>query len=111
MLNKLIFFFFLLTITANVYSNAAPLEFNEINLNALNLKRFLFSQDTEEVEKPELDWNTIKYKTIDINTKEIEMAPKEFYKKVQDCIEKCQKTVNSDLYARDQCIAKTCDIY
>jgi hypothetical protein len=73
-------------------------------------KRFLFGSD-EVVEKPELDWDTIQSVTVNVNVKEIEMIPKDFYKKVEECIEKCMKSINSDRSARDQCVAKTCDIY
>ena len=105
MSKKIFFLLSLLVLIANC-SNAAT-----INSDALNERRFLFSSDVEEVEQPELDWNTIKYKTINVNVNEIEMTPAELYAKVQECIKKCQKTIKSDFSARDQCIAKTCDIY
>ena len=80
-----------------------------IQMNRTNLKRFLFSNDVKEL--PELDWNTIKYETLDIKAKEIEMTPKQLYAKIEECVKKCQKIVNSNITSRDQCIAKTCDIY
>jgi hypothetical protein len=81
-----------------------------IQINRSNLKRFLFGgNDVKEL--PELDWNTIKHETLDIKTKEIEMTPKQLYAKIEECVKKCQKIVNSNITSRDQCIAKTCDIY
>ena len=81
-----------------------------IQINRINSKRFLFGND-EVKEIPELDWNTIKYKTLEIKAKEIKMTPKQLYAKIEECIKKCQKTINSNITSRDQCIAQTCDIY
>ena len=73
-------------------------------------KRFLFSDEPAE-EEPEPDWNTLNFQEIKLDTKEIELKPKDLYSKIQECIEKCMKNVNSDFSIRDNCIAKICDIY
>ena len=102
---KTLFIFFCIFLLYSDISYGAS-----IKRNRTNLKRFLFGND-EVKEIPELDWNTIKYKTLEVKTKEIEMTPKELYAKIEECIAKCQKQVNSNITSRDQCIARICDIY
>jgi hypothetical protein len=73
----------------------------------------MFGMDGTADDQPgiiEPDWNTIKFKEITLDMKEIDMQPSEMYAKVLECIQKCMQTVSKNSY-RDKCLAKTCDIY
>ncbi|RNA09062.1 hypothetical protein BpHYR1_048278 [Brachionus plicatilis] len=77
--------------------------------NQLNKRFFGLSDDGPQVDEPEPDWAN--FKEIKIDTKEVEMNPSDLYSKIEDCIKKCMKEVNSDKSYRDNCVAKMCDIY
>jgi hypothetical protein len=73
----------------------------------------LFSSLMEEqVELPEVDWETVKSKKIyKLKTKELEMNENQMTKKVEECVKKCLEKINPDKSYRDNCLAKFCDIY
>lgn len=59
--------------------------------------------------KPEINWDSVDYKQIDLKTKEIMLTPTELYAQIDKCVEECMQKRPS-MY-RDNCIAKHCDIY
>jgi hypothetical protein len=66
----------------------------------------------EQVELPEIDWNTIESKkTFKPRVKELEIDQNGLFEKVKDCVKKCLEQINPDKLYRDTCIAKSCDIF
>lgn len=98
-----------LVLLALQQSKSAPFEAKK-QMQSIIGSIFGGTKNEEIIEIVELDWNTIKFDEIKLNTQEIEIQPSELYKKVLDCIKKCMENMPTNSY-RDKCLAKTCDIY
>lgn len=78
------------------------------------------SNDDEYKELPDVDWSKVKFKTIKLDTKEIEFTQKKLFETVEECVKRCvsklednkkQKQALFQWSWRDKCIQSECDIY
>ena len=75
------------------------------------------SGSTEEYkELPDVDWSKVKFKTIKLETKEVEFTQKKLFDAVEECVKRCESKLKENKQQfqwswRDKCIQSECDIY
>lgn len=99
-----------LTLLIVQQSQAAPANVHKKRDLESFLESMLRPDAEEEPQEPELDWDTIKFEEITLNTKELDLQPSQLYAKVLECVKNCMQNLPKNSY-RDNCIAKTCEIY
>lgn len=91
-------------------SAAIPQELTAKRFNFLSALKHVGQENHKANKpKPEIDWDSVAHKQIDLKTKEIMLTPTGLYAKIDKCVEECMQKGHS-MY-RDNCIAKHCDIY
>lgn len=106
MLFKTIFLIFVTILCMKSQLDAKPAKFDMTKL----INHWYGMGNETETEIPPLDWDTIDYREVTLNTNEIRMTPDQLYEKIEECVKICMKN-RKQSHRRDNCIAKHCEIY